>query len=152
MADPSSGSLRPNLPRLLLEARESVMASNRPGLRANGLTDPQWRVLRVLAESGTVETGYVAREACISGPSLTGILARMERADLVRRERDTTDLRRTLVAPTRTGISLAIQLWTVIEANYQRVEASMGERRLSRLYELLDELVDIHAVGRTSSR
>jgi hypothetical protein len=68
-----------NLPRLLLQARESVMAHTRPSLREHGLSDQQWRVLRVLGEHGTVETGRVAREAYILGPSLTGVLARMER-------------------------------------------------------------------------
>ena len=77
-----------NLPRLLLQARESVMAHTRPSLRGHGLSDQQWRVLRVLGEHGTVETGRVAREAYILGPSLTGVLARMERDGLVRRERD----------------------------------------------------------------
>ena len=68
-----------NLPRLLLQARESVMAHTRPGLRDHGLSDQQWRVLRVLGEHGTVETGRVAREAFILGPSLTGMLARISR-------------------------------------------------------------------------
>jgi homoprotocatechuate degradation regulator HpaR len=68
-----------NLPRLLLQARESLMVRTRPSLREHGLSDQQWRVLRVLGEHGTVETGRVAREAYILGPSLTGVLARMER-------------------------------------------------------------------------
>ncbi|MFN8954252.1 MAG: homoprotocatechuate degradation operon regulator HpaR, partial [Burkholderiales bacterium] len=39
-----------NLPRLLLEAREAVMFHTRPSLREHGLSDQQWRVLRVLGE------------------------------------------------------------------------------------------------------
>ena len=73
-----------NLPRLLLEARESVMAHTRPGLRDQGLSDQQWRVLRVLGEDHAnagsgVETGRIAREAFLLGPSLSGVLTRMER-------------------------------------------------------------------------
>jgi hypothetical protein len=45
-----------NLPRLLLQAREAVMAHTRPSLREHALSDQQWRVLRVLGENGTVET------------------------------------------------------------------------------------------------
>ena len=59
-----------NLPRLLLQARESVMTHTRPSLREHGLSDQQWRVLRVLGEHGTVETGRVAREAYILGPRM----------------------------------------------------------------------------------
>ncbi|HEY1228042.1 MAG TPA: homoprotocatechuate degradation operon regulator HpaR, partial [Ramlibacter sp.] len=59
-----------NLPRLLLQAREAVLAHTRPSLREHQLSDQQWRVLRVLGEHGAVETGRVAREAFILGPSL----------------------------------------------------------------------------------
>src|SRR3954469_10596855 len=89
-----------NLPRLLLQARESVMTHTRPSLREHGLSDQQWRGLRVLGENGTAETGRVAREAFILGPSLTGVLARMERDGLIQRERDAADQRRTVVKAT----------------------------------------------------
>ena len=95
-----------NLPRLLLQARESVMTHTRPSLREHGLSDQQWRVLRVLGEHGTVETGRVAREAYILGPSLTGVLARMERDGLIQRERDSADQRRTVVEATPKGYKL----------------------------------------------
>src|SRR3954468_5921665 len=99
-----------NLPRLLLQARESVMTHTRPSLREHGLSDQQWRVLRVLGEHGTVETGRVAREAFILGPSLTGVLARMERDGLVRRERDAEDQRRSVVEATPKGLKLVQKL------------------------------------------
>ena len=58
-----------NLPRLLLQARESVMAHTRPSLRAHALSDQQWRVLRVLGEHGVVDTGRVAREGRLTAAS-----------------------------------------------------------------------------------
>ena len=86
-----------NLPRLLLQAREAVMAHTRPHLRDHGLTDQQWRVLRVLGErqtEGGVDAGTISREAFISAPSLSGVLVRMERDGLVRRYVDARDARR----------------------------------------------------------
>ena len=44
-----------NLPRLLLQARESVIAHFRPILKAHGLTEQQWRVLRALVDAGPLE-------------------------------------------------------------------------------------------------
>ena len=130
-----------NLPRLLLQARESVMAHTRPSLREHGLSDQQWRVLRVLGEHGTVETGRVAREAYILGPSLTGMLARMERDGLITRSRDPQDQRRTVVEATAQGRRLVKRLSTTIEAHYQWLEQSMGKAKLSQLYALLDDLI-----------
>jgi homoprotocatechuate degradation regulator HpaR len=132
-----------NLPRLLLQARESVMAHTRPSLRGHGLSDQQWRVLRVLGEHGTVETGRVAREAYILGPSLTGVLARMERDGLVRRERDPADQRRTVVEATARGLKLVDKLSHTIEAHYAWMEKSLGKEKLSQLYELLDEVIEL---------
>ena len=130
-----------NLPRLLLQARESLMVRTRPSLREHGLSDQQWRVLRVLGEHGTVETGRVAREAYILGPSLTGVLARMERDGLVRRERDPGDQRRTVVEATAKGLKMVERLSRTVEGHYQWLEKSLGKQKLAQLYGLLDALI-----------
>ncbi len=132
-----------NLPRLLLQARESVMAHTRPSLREHGLSDQQWRVLRVLGEHGTVDTGRVAREAFILGPSLTGVLARMERDGLVRRERDPADQRRSVVEATAKGLKLVERLSITIEEHYGWMEKSLGKQKLAELYDLLDEVIEL---------
>jgi homoprotocatechuate degradation regulator HpaR len=132
-----------NLPRLLLQARESLMAHTRPSLREHGLSDQQWRVLRVLGEHGTVETGRVAREAYILGPSLTGVLARMERDGLVQRERDPTDQRRTVVQATPKGLKLVDKLSRSIESHYAWMEKTLGKQKLAQLYLLLDQVIEL---------
>jgi homoprotocatechuate degradation regulator HpaR len=130
-----------NLPRLLLQAREAVMAHTRPSLREHALSDQQWRVLRVLGEHGAVETGRVAREAFILGPSLTGVLARMERDGLITRSRDPLDARRTVVEATADGRKLVKRLSSTIESHYSWLEGSLGKAKLAQLYTLLDELI-----------
>ncbi|GAB3481109.1 homoprotocatechuate degradation operon regulator HpaR [Polaromonas eurypsychrophila] len=132
-----------NLPRLLLQARESVMAHTRPRLREHALSDQQWRVLRVLGEHGVVETGRVAREAFILGPSLTGVLSRMERDGLIRRARDPADQRRSVVEATDKGTQLVSTLSQTIEAHYAWMEQSLGKQNLSQLYELLDKVIEL---------
>src|SRR5574337_426728 len=140
---PHTTFLHRNLPGLLLRARESVMAHTRPSLRAHGLSDQQWRVLRVLAEHGRMETGRIAREAHLLGPSLTGVLARMERDGLVRRERGAEDQRCTVVEATAQGQRLADELARVFEAHYAWLEEALGRDKLSQLYRLLDEVIEL---------
>ena len=131
-----------NLPLLLLRAREALMQHYRPGVRAHGLSDQQWRVLRVLREhEGGLETGRLAQQAYILGPSLTGMLARMEKSGLVARQRCPDDARRSLVAATPDGLALADALSDAIEAQYQDLAAHLGQARLNQLYTLLDELI-----------
>lgn len=136
-----------NLPRLLLQARESVMAHTRPSLRQQGLSDQQWRVLRVLGEhahdSAGVDTGRVAKEAFLLGPSLTGVLARMESAGLIERQRCTQDARRTVVKATPQGLAKVQALSQSIEAHYAFMESQLGKPTLLQLYALLDQVIAI---------
>ena len=143
-----------NLPRLLLQAREAVMAHTRPSLREHGLSDQQWRVLRVLGEHAHepegVETGRVAREAYLLGPSLTGVLARMARDGLITREKCTQDARRTVVRATALGLEKVQALSQTIEAHYSWMEQQLGKAKLGRLYALLDEVIALDAPEMTT--
>lgn len=138
-----------NLPRLLLQAREAVMLHTRPSLRMHGLSDQQWRVLRVLGEYADdpagVETGRVAREAYLLGPSLTGVLSRMERDGLISRERCGQDARRTVVRATQAGLDKVQALSQTIEAHYVWMEQQLGKTKLQALYGLLDEVIALEA-------
>jgi len=119
------------------------MTHTRPSLREHALSDQQWRVLRVLGENGTLETGRVAREAFILGPSLTGVLSRMERDGLITRTRDPADHRRTVVQATKRGQVLVGTLSTTIEAHYQWMEQTLGKDKLTQLYALLDAVIEL---------
>ena len=142
-----------NLPRLLLQAREAVMTHTRPSLREHGLSAQQWRVLRVLLEHANsiesadgadgVETGRVAREAFLLGPSLTGVLTRMERDGLIERSRCPQDARRTVVRATPVGLSKVAKLSEAIEAHYAWMESELGKQKLAQLYQLLDAVIQL---------
>ena len=139
-----------NLPRLLLPAREAVMGPTRPSLRAHGLSDQQWRVLRVLGEQAHdsgVETGRVAKEAFLLGPSLTGVLTRMERDGLIERQRCPQDARRTVVRATAVGLAKVQALSRSIEAHYAWMEGQLGKTVLQDLYALLDQVIALEGDG-----
>jgi hypothetical protein len=67
-----------NLPLLLLQARERVIANFRPALNAAGVTEQQWRIVRALLEQGPLEPRQIVGLCAISSPSLAGVLARMD--------------------------------------------------------------------------
>lgn len=140
-----------NLPRLLLQAREAVMTHTRPSLRDQGLSDQQWRVLRVLGEHAVeadgIETGRVAREAFLLGPSLTGVLARMERDGLITRARCAQDARSTVVRATALGLAKVQALSQTIEAHYAWMEQQLGKDHLKALYALLDGVIALESTG-----
>lgn len=127
------------------------MLHTRPSLREHGLSDQQWRVLRVLGEHahepGGIETGRVATEAYLLGPSLTGVLNRMERDGLIERQRCPQDARRTVVRATTEGLGKVQALSQTIEAHYAWMEMQLGKAQLRALYDLLDQLIALEMPG-----
>ena len=131
-----------NLPLLLLLARESVIRQFRPVLQANGLTEQQWRVLRVLAGRGPTEPRDLVRLCGISSPSLTGMLARMDDLGLVARKPVAGDQRRVLVTTTARSRAIAARIAPQVDAIYAQMEAQLGERFVQQVYGTLDRLIE----------
>lgn len=130
-----------NLPLLLLQARERVIAHFRPALNAAGVTEQQWRIVRALLEFGPLEPRQIVSLCAISSPSLAGVLARMDALGLVTRTRLDHDQRRLQVALTPKSRALARRLAPQIEAIYDEIEQRIGRRFTQDFYATLDELV-----------
>src|SRR3569832_48065 len=99
-----------NLPLLLLQARERVISYFRPILNAHGITEQQWRIVRVLLEVPALEPRQIGELCAISSPSMAGVLERMEQAGYVSRRRVEHDQRRVLVSLTAKSRQLAAQM------------------------------------------
>ncbi|MFK7754188.1 MAG: homoprotocatechuate degradation operon regulator HpaR [Sedimentitalea sp.] len=129
-----------SLPIALLRARERVMGPIRGMLSDVGITEQQWRVLRVVQENGPVEPTRIAEQACLLLPSLTRILQKLDEKELVRRSKDKKDRRKQVVEITTRGADLIDQnLATSLELMDQ-VRRSMGAERYDALLDLLNEL------------
>jgi homoprotocatechuate degradation regulator HpaR len=137
-------SVRPqhrSLPLLLLQARERAMGYFRPILNAHGITEQQWRIVRVLLEAKSLEPREIGALCRISSPSLAGVLARMEELGLVARQRLEHDQRRLRVSLTPRARALAARMAPQIDAAYARIEALIGREFSARLQHMLDRLL-----------
>jgi homoprotocatechuate degradation regulator HpaR len=130
-----------NLPLLLLQARERVIAQFRPILNANRITEQQWRIVRVLFEAPSLEPRKIGSLCRISSPSLAGVLARMEELGLVARRRLERDQRRVHVSLTPRSRALAARMAPQINATYRRIEQLLGREFSVRFEQMLDELL-----------
>ena len=72
-------------------------------LAETGITEQQWRVLRVLAEYGPQNSSALANRASLLFPSLTRITQTMHSKGLITLCRDKDDRRRQTVAITKAG-------------------------------------------------
>jgi len=131
---------QPSLTLSLLQAREAAMAFFRPLLNEHDLTEQQWRVIRILKQQGELENYQLAELACILKPSMTGVLGRLERDGLVRRQKAAQDQRRVFVSLTKGGEACFASMKEGMEANYQKIQAQFGEEKLQQLMALLNDL------------
>lgn len=123
------------------------MAYFRPVLKKYDLTEQQWRVIRVVAESGSMDFHDLSGATCILRPSLTGILARMERDGLIIRLKPLTDQRKLYISLTAQGMALYQNARTEIEVRYQTIENDFSVEKLEQLTSLLMEFI---AIGNTT--
>lgn len=131
-----------SLPMALLQAREAVMNRFRPMLRAHGVTEQQWRVLRALSDGESPEAGELARRCCLLTPSLTRIVRTLNQQGLLVRQIDTRDLRRVRLSISDKGRRLIADVAPHSEAHYAAITARFGEDNLQDLYDKLAALVE----------
>lgn len=129
----------PSLTLILLQAREAAMSFFRPSLNQHGLTEQQWRIIRILQQSHEMEIHQLARQACILKPSMSGVLSRMERDGMVRRWKVPQDQRRVYVSLTDQGQQSYVSMNQDVERNYNLILEQFGEKKLQMLLSLLNE-------------
>ena len=126
-----------SLAAVIMGAKESVIAPMRSKLREANITEPQWRVLRVLNDRGATDATCLSDVSLLHGPSVTRILKDLEERKLVTREPDMNDRRRALVTLTADGREVV----KVISRDVLRVMKEYSERfGTQRLEKLTDEL------------
>lgn len=140
-----SSAMRPSgrsLPMQLMRAREAVMQRFRPHLRSHGITEQQWRIIRVLVEVQSLEILHLSDRCCIHPASLSRILPNMDAAGLIARRAHAQDLRRVIVSITPEGRRLFERMAPESEQIYAEIAGDIGPERLQQLYRALDDAIE----------
>lgn len=137
------------LPIALLRAREAVMDRFRPLLHQHDITEQQWRVIRVLQETGPIDATQLASEATLLAPSLTRMLKALAARGFITQEQDKDDRRRSLIALTDAGAAFIEKLAPESATIYARMENEIGAERIDALLNDLSDL--LAALDRTEN-
>ena len=141
---PAKGSqnIAYSLPIALLRAREKVMGPIRHMLVDTGVTEQQWRVMRVLQERGPCDASEIAQSACLLMPSLTRILQILTEKGFCTREIHPKDKRRLVVKITRSGHEFLKA--NQIETNriFAQIEKEFGTDNLNHLLKMLGNFAE----------
>lgn len=132
---------RRTLPMALLRAREGVMERFRPMLQAHGVTEQQWRVLRVLHEVEKIDATDLAEGASVLSPSLSRIIKTLEARRLIDVRKSPDDGRRAMISLSATGRAFIEDIAPESAAIYAEIEARIGKDRIESLLNELDILI-----------
>jgi homoprotocatechuate degradation regulator HpaR len=91
--DVNNNPFQQSLPMALISALDNVLPAFRRLFAKNGLTEQQWRVLRVLWQSESLSSIEISRLTLIQPNSLVGVLERLEKRKIIARVRSLEDRR-----------------------------------------------------------
>ena len=109
------------------------------------VTMPQMKVLMLLRENGALRVGVLARHLNVSTPTITGIVDRLVRQELVKREDDPSDRRVVLNVLTTKGEQLMERLRHRSDEELMKIVGTLSAQEqtdLSRSLKRLDEAVN----------
>jgi len=139
--------VRPRESGELTELSETVFGLYAQGRRMNqrmaarhGLTAPQLAALSLLAQAGPLSLGELGERMHTGASTLTGIVDRMEREELVSRERSAADRRVWRVTLTARGKALTAQLETVPGGVVREALSALAPAERRELGRLLGKL------------
>lgn len=109
-------------------------------LANTGLTEQQWRVLRVLSEYGSQDATELSDRACLLPPSLTRIVRTMNEKGLLTRNEDPVDRRRQTLEITAAGQLIIDNNLTEALQIVESFKKKLGAENYENLLNLLEDL------------
>lgn len=126
----------------MLKAHNAVFRQARARM-APYCTMAQFDVIAQLSrETEGLTSAELSRLLLVTAGNLTGLLDRMEKADLVKRMKDEKDRRMTRVTLTEKGKSLAMKVIPLHARDIQKILGGLNAGELKQLRDLLDKLND----------
>lgn len=128
--------------RLYTAARLTTGAYH-PYLAPLGITYPQYLVLLVLWENGSLPVNDIARRLMLETNTITPLLQRMEKAALVKRSKGKEDSRQRIVSLTKKGTALREQAKHIPECLSAEIMKKLGSADdIIRMVPVLDKLIE----------
>ncbi len=130
-----------SLPMMLYSTLDAVMPRFRTIFNKFGLTEQQWRVLRVLWEVDGIALLDLAEITRIPAPSLVGVVDRLSKHHLVERRRSDTDRRRVYVHATADGKKMEKKVRPEIARAYGELQTLIDPRSWDQLIAGMEGLI-----------
>jgi len=110
-------------------------------LKSFGLTPCQFEVLMTLWSEDGIVLGELRRRVSRDGPTITGVVDRMEKKSLVKRIRDPHDRRVVKVHLTPKGENMKKDLSRTKKVMMEKITRTLSSKEISSLVSLMEKLM-----------
>ncbi len=142
----ATGSIRTTSDSVMIALRKIIQAidmNSKKLVKRVGLTGPQLVILQEISNLGEVTAGEIARAVSLSQATLTGILERMEKRELLFRRRSEHDKRRVMVRITDSGKQVLKDAPPLMQEAFVDGFSSLQEWEQTMILSALQRLVSI---------
>ena len=125
---------------LIKEIYANTMGTVSKSLRESGLTNQQIMVIKLIAHNKQVNISQLCEEMSLSKGTISGIVARLEKADYVKKIKDEKDKRNTYVAFSDKGFEFAKNCIEEINGSFDKVFENFTEEEVKQVKDALTKL------------
>ena len=125
---------------LIKEIYANTMGTDSKSLRESGLTNQQIMVIKLIAHNKQVNISQLCEEMSLSKGTISGIVARLEKADYVKKIKDEKDKRNTYVAFSDKGFEFAKNFIEEINGSFDKVFENFTEEEVKQVKDALTKL------------
>jgi len=129
-----------SLPMLLNRSLDAIMPPYRDLFQEFGVTEQQWRVLRVLWEQKHLTSAKISILTLLPSPSLVGILDRLEKKELVKRLRSSSDRREINIIITDKGRKLQSEVMPKVKKIQDQLKVILTDPEWRELNKSLEKI------------
>ncbi len=129
-----------SLPMMLYQALDALLPKFRRIFNEYGLTEQQWRILRVLWEHKKIALGKLSDLTLIPSPSLVGIVDRLEFSEFISRDRSKKDRRVVYVSATKKGRDMEKKVMPRVLDTYNEIRESFEQDEWDQLIDSLKKI------------
>lgn len=131
-----------SLPMMLHRTLDTVIPLYRKVFKEHGITEQQWRILRVLWEINECTSAELAKKTLLPSPSMVGIIDRMSAKNLVSRNRSEEDRRIVNVSLTDNGRTLQDKLMPQVDAIYEQMMSRCDDEAWQIMINTMQTIID----------
>lgn len=125
---------------LIKEIYANTMGTVSKSLRESGLTNQQIMVIKLIAHNKQVNISQLCEEMSLSKGTISGIVARLEKADYVKKIKDEKDKRNTYVAFSDKGFEFVKNFIEEINGSFDKVFENFTEEEVKQVKDALTKL------------